>query len=285
MTDGSTIDAGYVGVTAPATTVFTVAFKDWNGTVIAERQVNKGENAMPPANPSRDGYVFTGWDKSFTNVQSDLVVTAQYEKETPSATYYTVVFKDYDNSIISSQQVIEGGDAAAPADPVRSGYLFIGWSGSYTNVTANTAVIANYILETEPAFITDSVTVSPGATGVKVAIFIRNNPGILGMTLTVSYDESVLTMTGASNGSATNVLTLTKAKTLHSGCNFVWDGQELAPEDIEDGEVLVITFAVAAAAAPGEYPITVSYKPTDIVDAELNIVAPAICNGRITVTK
>ena len=33
---------------------------------------------MAPANPSRENWTFTGWDKDFSNIISELVVTAQY---------------------------------------------------------------------------------------------------------------------------------------------------------------------------------------------------------------
>jgi len=32
-----------------------------------------------PADPSREGYTFSGWDKEFSNVTEDLTVTEQYE--------------------------------------------------------------------------------------------------------------------------------------------------------------------------------------------------------------
>ena len=58
---------------------YTVTFVDWNGTVLKTQTVEEGSSATAPSNPSRVGYNFTGWDKSFNNITSDLTVTAQYE--------------------------------------------------------------------------------------------------------------------------------------------------------------------------------------------------------------
>lgn len=59
---------------------YTVRFEDWDGTVLREEQVEQGGDANEPMHPTREGYEFIGWDNVFTNVQSDLVVTAQYKE-------------------------------------------------------------------------------------------------------------------------------------------------------------------------------------------------------------
>ena len=64
-----------------------------------------------------------------------------------SDNYFNVYFVDWDGTTISVQTVGYGMDAEAPADPVREGYDFIGWSGSFTGITANTVLVAQY----EPA--------------------------------------------------------------------------------------------------------------------------------------
>lgn len=63
---------------------FIVEFLDYDDWVLKEETVKWGENATAPQNPLRDGYTFTGWDKSFKSVKSDLTVTALYKKSTPS---------------------------------------------------------------------------------------------------------------------------------------------------------------------------------------------------------
>ena len=57
----------------------TVSFFDWDGTQLGEDQeVVHGEAATPPANPSREGYIFVGWDAAFDSVTEDLAVHASY---------------------------------------------------------------------------------------------------------------------------------------------------------------------------------------------------------------
>ena len=57
---------------------FTVRFVDWDNTVLKTEQVAPGGNATAPPNPSRNGYTFERWNRSYTNVQSDITVTALY---------------------------------------------------------------------------------------------------------------------------------------------------------------------------------------------------------------
>ena len=124
------------------TSSYTVKFVDWDGTTLKIEQVKQGGAATAPANPTRDGYTFTGWDKDFSNVQSDLIVIAQYTK---NIVYYTVTFLDWDGTELHTEQVEQGKDAVGPEiDLVRDGYTFTGWSKPLTNITSNLIVIAQY---------------------------------------------------------------------------------------------------------------------------------------------
>ena len=72
----------------------------------------------------------------------ELWIDVDYTK--PTSTTYTVRFLDWDNSVISTQTVTRGGSATQPSNPTRDGYVFTGWSGNYTNVTADVDIIAKY---------------------------------------------------------------------------------------------------------------------------------------------
>ena len=119
--------------------LFSVRFIDWDGRLLAEQIVDSGSSAVKPADPARTGYTFTGWDKSYLNVTENLILTAQYE-----INYYTVNFKDWDGKIVKSQSVPYLGNASAPTNPTRAGYIFTGWDSSFSKITQSIEVKAIY---------------------------------------------------------------------------------------------------------------------------------------------
>ncbi|MEG2741438.1 MAG: InlB B-repeat-containing protein [Clostridium sp.] len=120
---------------------YTVTFKDYDGTVIGNQQkIDYGKAATSPKSPTRVGYKFVGWDKTFDNISDDLTVTAKYE-----INQYTVTFKDYDGTVIGIPQSIDYGKAAkAPKNPIRIGYKFSAWDKSFDNITEDLVVTASY---------------------------------------------------------------------------------------------------------------------------------------------
>ena len=145
-TDFSSVTSNLDVTAEYAINTYTVTFYDYDGTtVLGTQTVNHGSGATAPANPdNQPGYHFTGWDKSFSNVTSDLTVTAQYAINT-----YTVTFKDYNGTTLGTQTVNHGSGATAPANPNNQpGYHFTGWDKSFSNVTGNLDVTAVYAINT-----------------------------------------------------------------------------------------------------------------------------------------
>ena len=120
--------------------VYTVTFNDYDGTELKVEEVTEGEAAHAPEDPTREGYDFTGWDKDFTNVQSDLTITAQYKRH-----IYTVLFVDgFTDGVIDTQYVEYGGRAKEPEVPTHEGYAFIGWDKWFGFIRENIIVTAQY---------------------------------------------------------------------------------------------------------------------------------------------
>ena len=90
------------------------------------------------------GWAFVGWDKSYTNVKSDLIVYARYEP------IWSVTFSlgEHGTRIgggALSQAVTNGCAAVAPVLSVANGYDFDGWDASFDHVTGDMTVRASYV--------------------------------------------------------------------------------------------------------------------------------------------
>lgn len=118
----------------------TVTFTDGQGNILKTQEVNYGSSATAPASPTRTEYNFNGWDKSFTNVTTNLTVNAKWKIKT-----FSVKFYDYNGgTVLKSQTVNYGGAATAPADPTREGYNFLGWDKAFDNITTTTNVYGTW---------------------------------------------------------------------------------------------------------------------------------------------
>ena len=128
-----------------ATVSFAVTFKDMDGTTLFVQYIEEGEAATPPAAPTRTGYTFIGWDKDFSNITEDLVVTAQYK-----INRYEVIFKDWDETILKTDSVDYNTAATAPANPLREGHEFIGWDKDFSHVSSDMIINARYAVKYYP---------------------------------------------------------------------------------------------------------------------------------------
>ena len=117
--------------------------------VLKEERVLVGLNATAPESPSADGYNFVGWDRDYTNVQSNLTVNSNFNairnNTNDNITYYRVTFVDGEtNQTIRTYSVREGYSASTPNAPRHEGKVFDHWEGTWTNVRRNQTVTAIY---------------------------------------------------------------------------------------------------------------------------------------------
>jgi hypothetical protein len=119
--------------------VYVVRFEDYEGTLLGTDEVLSGEDAVPPVDPTREGYDFTGWSPSYNDVTGDLTVVAEYRIKT-----FTVTFVNFDGTVIDMQTVEWNTGATAPEVPEREGYEFTGWDREFDPVTSDITVTAQY---------------------------------------------------------------------------------------------------------------------------------------------
>lgn len=124
---------------------YKVTFFDWDGTLLeTQEKVLEGTAATISEEPSREGYIFKGWVPSVDCVTESTTTTAQYDIIDPETLKVTVKFVDWDDEILKEVRLAVGESAEPPRDPVREGYIFIGWRNSYENVEEDVTVYAQY---------------------------------------------------------------------------------------------------------------------------------------------
>ncbi|MCR5615240.1 MAG: InlB B-repeat-containing protein [Saccharofermentans sp.] len=111
---------------------YTVTFDtDGLGTAPKDQTVNHGDPVGKPANPSAEGYTFSGWytNNDFTEkydfdseVTSDITIYAKW-----TSIICSVVFVHGHDMLPGSQYVEYNGTVTKPEEPTLEGYAFDGW--------------------------------------------------------------------------------------------------------------------------------------------------------------
>ncbi len=120
-----------------------------DGVTLKTDEVNNGlvpmySGAVPikKATPQYS-YKFKGWSPAVAAAYDDAVYTATF---TSSLRSYTVIFTNGIGKTLTTQKVVYGKAATAPAAPKRSGYTFSGWDKSFSRITGNLTVSARWKL-------------------------------------------------------------------------------------------------------------------------------------------
>ncbi len=124
---------------------YTVVYRDWDGTLLSTQTVYEGDDAVLPAESlydNREGYHFTHWTTTNTNVKDNLEIFAEYE-----INKYTVVFVDWEARSVQIKEYEYGAPLTAPAFENADPGTQVVWdkiADGVTTVTQNMVVCTEY---------------------------------------------------------------------------------------------------------------------------------------------
>ena len=103
---------------------YTITFDTNGGSEIAPITQDYGTEITVPADPTRKGYTFKGWDKEIpeTMPAENITVKAQW-----GINQYTITFDTNGGNEIAPITQDYGTEITAPDNPTRKGYTFKGW--------------------------------------------------------------------------------------------------------------------------------------------------------------
>ncbi|MCC5827666.1 InlB B-repeat-containing protein, partial [Alkalimonas sp.] len=103
---------------------YTLSFDSAGGSAVAAITANSGTAINPPAEPTRLGYTFTGWEPALpdTMPSNDVTVTAQW-----SINQYTLSFDTVEGTDVAAITADFGSAISVPEPPTRAGFVFAGW--------------------------------------------------------------------------------------------------------------------------------------------------------------
>ncbi len=163
---------------------YTVTFVGMNGAVIGYDYVYEGQAATAPEVPEVEGYTFVGWDQDFSNVTSDMTVTAIYERAVMTYSLklevegggklyfgrYNAFGELTEVEATESEYTFQEGTQFILIAKADEGWAFVQWSDGVTKEKRNITVTSDLTLK---------------------AIFTDDPDGIHSPTGTASGEESV----------------------------------------------------------------------------------------------
>ena len=115
---------------------YMVTFDSDGGSAVESQEIENGSKAHRPVSPTKEGYLFLGWyvdeaktiEFDFVNgvITKDITLYAKWEEKAVET--ITVLFNSKGGSSVDPiRNVVSGSKITKPADPVREGYVFVGW--------------------------------------------------------------------------------------------------------------------------------------------------------------
>ncbi len=104
---------------------YTITFDVDGGTAIEAITQDYNTDVTAPADPTKTGYTFAGWDKEIPAKMpaEDVTIKANW-----TINQYTITFNTDGGSAVAAITQDYNTAVTAPADPTKTGYTFAGWT-------------------------------------------------------------------------------------------------------------------------------------------------------------
>ncbi len=271
---------------------YEIKFRDYNGALIDRKWYDEGETIVAPRVPdvTIEDKEFSGWDKEFDVAKEDVTIRMTIRTKT-----YTVRFIDFDDTVISSEQIYIGKDAIAPemANKIfidwkgtkKAAYRFNSWDKTFTNISAHLDVKAQYDKITDPLIYVDTTKISQGQEKVDVSVYLIYDGPFEAIHLNLQYSndfeltDSSITLKGQFNrGAQSNVILDSHTKTCSFNCidtsGFDLNGNY--------SEVMRISIDLDKYSTVGSYPINV-IEGSYLTNNGVVKIVPVVINGGVVV--
>jgi len=111
---------------------YVVNFESNGGTRINNQMIKRNDKVIKPTDPIKEGYIFKGWyldgnEYHFTEkVKNNIILRAKWIEQN-ELEKVTVNFEDNNGSKLNSIVIVKGEKITKPTDPIKEGYVFVGW--------------------------------------------------------------------------------------------------------------------------------------------------------------
>jgi len=254
----------------PEWTPKTYRVRWYNGSTLLETDSSVAYGTTPTYNGSTPtkastaqyDYKFSGWSPSVGAITGATDYYAQFSSTTRS---YTITFKNWDGTVLSTQSVAYGSTPTAPSNPTKPSdsqytYAFAGWDSTVSAVTGDKTYTATYTPTTRSYTITwlnwdgsslGTTNVAYGQT--PVAPVTPTKPSTAEYTYTFAgWTPAVSAVTGA----ATYTATFTETKNQYTVTWLDGDGETLKTESLDYGATPSYTGATPTKADDNDYTYT-----------------------------
>ena len=107
--------------------------------LIKEEYVKEGESATPPIMKSTYDYVFSHWDKPFTDIHENVDIYSVYESGACEVIFYNLA-----GEAISRQVIKKGASVVPPVLPQEEGFIFVSWDHNLESITSSCEIYPIY---------------------------------------------------------------------------------------------------------------------------------------------